>query len=59
MALKGKKLHPDDIQGIRGFAMVYKGLAIFAIAYKELAQKCITNSQKITVLLGLTFAFGG
>jgi hypothetical protein len=38
MTLKGKKLHPDDIQGIRDFTMAYKDLATFAIAYKELAQ---------------------
>jgi ABC-type phosphate/phosphonate transport system substrate-binding protein len=25
MALKGKKLHPDDIQRIRDFMMAYKG----------------------------------
>jgi hypothetical protein len=38
MALKDKKLHPDGIQGIRGFTMAYKGLATFAWAYKKLAQ---------------------
>jgi hypothetical protein len=37
MALKGKKLHPDDIQEIRDFVMAYKGLATFAMVYKELA----------------------
>jgi hypothetical protein len=37
MALKGKKLHPDDIQRIRDFTMAYKGLATFVISYKELA----------------------
>jgi hypothetical protein len=37
MALKSKKLHPSDIQGIKGFAIVYKGLATFMIAYKEWA----------------------
>jgi hypothetical protein len=37
MALKGKKLHPDGIQEIRDFAMAYKGLATFAMVYKELA----------------------
>jgi hypothetical protein len=37
MALKGKKLHPDDIQGIRDFAMAYKGPTTFAMAYKELS----------------------
>jgi hypothetical protein len=36
MALKGKKLHPDDIQEIRNFAMAYKDLATFAMTYKEL-----------------------
>jgi hypothetical protein len=36
MALKGKKLHSDDIQGITGFVMAYKGLAIFTTTYKEL-----------------------
>jgi hypothetical protein len=36
MALKGKKLHLNDIQGIRGFVMVYNGLATFAITYREL-----------------------
>jgi hypothetical protein len=39
MALKGKKLHPDDIQGIRGFVMVYKGLTTFVMTYKKLAHK--------------------
>jgi hypothetical protein len=38
MALKGEKLHPNDIQGIRDFAIAYNGLATFVIAYKELAQ---------------------
>jgi hypothetical protein len=38
MALKGKKLHPDSTQEIRGFAMAYKDLAIFAMTYKELTQ---------------------
>jgi hypothetical protein len=37
MALKGNKLYPDGIQGIRGFAMAYKDLTTFAIAYKELS----------------------
>jgi hypothetical protein len=37
MALKGKKLHPDGIQEIRDFVMAYKGLATFAMVYKELA----------------------
>jgi hypothetical protein len=37
MALKGKKLHPDDIQGIRDFVMAYKGPTTFAMAYKELS----------------------
>jgi hypothetical protein len=37
MTLKGKKLHPDDIQEIRDFAMAYKGLTLFAMAYKEFA----------------------
>jgi hypothetical protein len=37
MALKGKKLHPDDIQGIRGFTIAYKGLATAVMVYKELA----------------------
>jgi hypothetical protein len=36
VTLKGKKLHPDDIQGIRDFAMAYKDLATFAMTYKEL-----------------------
>jgi hypothetical protein len=36
MALKGKKLHPDDNQGLRNFMMTYKGLATFTMAYKEL-----------------------
>jgi hypothetical protein len=35
MALKGKKLHPNGIQEIRGFAMAYKGLATFIMTYKE------------------------
>jgi hypothetical protein len=35
MTLKGKKLHPNDIQEIRGFVMTYKGLATFAMTYKE------------------------
>jgi hypothetical protein len=34
--LKGKKLHPDNIQDIRGFVMGYKGLATFTMAYKAL-----------------------
>jgi hypothetical protein len=31
MVLKGKKLHADGIQGIRGFAMDYKDLAAFTM----------------------------
>jgi hypothetical protein len=38
MAVKGKKLHPDDIQRIKDFTMTYKDLATFAMSYKELAQ---------------------
>jgi hypothetical protein len=37
MAVKGNKLYPDDIHGIRYFTMAYKGLVTFVIAYKELA----------------------
>jgi hypothetical protein len=36
MALKGKKLHPNDIQGIKGFTIAYKGLATFTMSYKDL-----------------------
>jgi hypothetical protein len=36
MALKSKKLHADDIQGIRGFMMAYKCLATFTMPYKKL-----------------------
>jgi hypothetical protein len=39
IALKGKKLHPDDIQEIRGFTMTYKGLATFTMTYKKLTLK--------------------
>jgi hypothetical protein len=35
MALTSKKLHLDNIRGIRDF-MTYKSLATFAMAYKEL-----------------------
>jgi hypothetical protein len=38
MALKDKKLHPNDIQGIKDFAMAYNDLATFTVAYKELTQ---------------------
>jgi hypothetical protein len=37
MTLKDKKLHLDDIEEIRVVVMAYKGLAIFTIAYRELA----------------------
>jgi hypothetical protein len=43
MALKDKKLHPNDLQVIRDFTMTYKGLATFAMTYKELAQKNTTT----------------
>jgi hypothetical protein len=36
MALKGKKLHLNDIQGIKGFTIAYKGLATFTMSYKDL-----------------------
>jgi hypothetical protein len=36
MALKDKKLHPNNIQGIRDFTMTYKSLVTFTMAYKEL-----------------------
>jgi hypothetical protein len=36
MALKGKKLHPNDIHGIKGFTIAYKGLATFTMSYKDL-----------------------
>jgi hypothetical protein len=39
IVLKGKKLNPDSIHGIRGFMMIYKGLATFTVAYKELTLK--------------------
>jgi hypothetical protein len=39
MTLKGKKLYPKDIHGIRGFAMTYKGLVTFTMTYKELTKK--------------------
>jgi hypothetical protein len=53
MALKGKKLHPDGIQGIRGFAMAYKGLATFTMAYKELALLRILHIELIQYLVNI------
>jgi hypothetical protein len=41
MALRVKKLHPDDIQGISDFATTYKCLATFAMTYKELTLNII------------------
>jgi hypothetical protein len=37
MALKGNKLQHNDIYGIRGFAMAYKGPAKFAMAFTKLS----------------------
>jgi hypothetical protein len=50
MTLKGKKLYFDDIQEIRTFMIVYKGLTIFTIAYKELTLKSMSLWPLRTVL---------
>jgi hypothetical protein len=52
MVLKGKKLHPNSIQGIRGFAMAYKGLATFTHLFYFLFVKIF-----IFVLLTKHFLF--
>jgi hypothetical protein len=44
MELKSKKLYSDNMKGIRGFTMAYKGLVTFAIAYKELAQSKLSQA---------------
>jgi hypothetical protein len=48
MALKSKKLHSDDIQGIRGFTMIYKSIATFAMAY---IKNCPKKSIALAYLL--------
>jgi hypothetical protein len=45
MTLKGKKLYPKDIHGIRGFAMTYKGLVTFTMTYKELTKKKLCHVE--------------
>jgi hypothetical protein len=50
MVMKGKKLHPDNIQEIRGFAMIYKGLATFTMTYKEWA---LSQSEEVLCWLAV------
>jgi hypothetical protein len=54
IALKGKKLHPNDIQGIRDFVMAYNGLTTFVMAYKELTH---LNLCWVGVVLTLNFYY--
>jgi hypothetical protein len=54
IALKGKKLHPNDIQGIRDFTMAYNGLTTFIMTYKELAH---LNLCWVGVVLTLNFYY--
>jgi hypothetical protein len=49
MALRVKKLHPDDIQGISDFATTYKCLATFAMTYKELTLNIIFLKKYVKV----------
>jgi hypothetical protein len=52
MTLKSKKLHPDNIQWIRGFVMTYKGLTIFTVTYKELAHEYLyTRQNNVNVIV--------
>jgi hypothetical protein len=55
MALKGRKLHPDGIHGIRGFAMAYNGPATLAMTYKELAQEHMTIGKLATKSAGVSY----
>jgi hypothetical protein len=36
MVLKGKKLHPDGVPGIKSFVIAYKDLTTLKMTYKEL-----------------------
>jgi hypothetical protein len=58
MVLKGNTLHPDDMQGIRGFVMPYKDMATFAMTYKELSH-CCTGTYNLLVYCLKNFKVNG